>query len=72
MSGKLLEKWTTAFKKKVIQQWKKLPNTSDLEELLLAAESPTGDSEEGVNCGQIFKINFKFKIFSKNIIEQII
>ncbi len=55
MSGKLLEKWTTAFKKKVIQQCKKLPNTSDLEELLLAAESPTG-----VNCGQIFKINFKF------------
>ncbi|RXN31317.1 hypothetical protein ROHU_017098 [Labeo rohita] len=42
VSGKLLEKWTTAFKKKVIQQCKKLPSTSDLEELLLAAESPTG------------------------------
>ncbi|KAI2646880.1 N-acetyldiaminopimelate deacetylase [Labeo rohita] len=51
VSGKLLEKWTTAFKKKVIQQCKKLPSTSDLEELLLAAESPTGDSEEGVNLG---------------------
>ncbi|XP_058627987.1 uncharacterized protein LOC131538126 isoform X2 [Onychostoma macrolepis] len=49
VSGKLLEKWTTAFKKKVLQQCKKLPNTSDLEELLLAAESPTVDSEEGVN-----------------------
>ncbi|KAL1277030.1 hypothetical protein QQF64_023703 [Cirrhinus molitorella] len=49
VSGKLLEKWTTAFKKKVIQQCKKIPSTSDLEELLLAAESPTGDSEEGVN-----------------------
>ncbi|XP_052421435.1 uncharacterized protein LOC127964927 isoform X3 [Carassius gibelio] len=46
VSGKLLENWTTAFKKKVIQQCKKLPSTSDLEELLLAAESPTGDSEE--------------------------
>lgn len=34
----------------MIQQCKKLPNTSDLEELLLAAESPAGDSEEGVNC----------------------
>ncbi|KAK2840958.1 hypothetical protein Q7C36_012537 [Tachysurus vachellii] len=51
VSGKLLEKWTTAFKRKVIQQCKKLPSTSDLEELLLAAESPTGDSEEGVNFG---------------------
>ncbi|XP_053351238.1 uncharacterized protein LOC128520842 [Clarias gariepinus] len=51
VSGKLLEKWTTAFKKKVIQQCKKLPSTSDLEELLLAAASPTGDSEEGVNFG---------------------
>lgn len=50
VSGKLLEKWTTVFKKNVIQQCKKLPNTSDLEELLLAAESPAGDSEEGVNC----------------------
>ncbi|GAA6097770.1 uncharacterized protein LOC113112079 isoform X2 [Tachysurus ichikawai] len=47
VSGKLLEKWTTAFKRKMIQ----LPSTSDLEELLLAAESPTGDSEEGVNFG---------------------
>lgn len=58
VSGKLLEKWATAFKKKVIQQCKKLPSTSDLEELLLAAESPTGDSEEGVNFGKMFKIRF--------------
>ncbi|XP_056128018.1 uncharacterized protein LOC130105842 [Rhinichthys klamathensis goyatoka] len=49
VSGKLLEKWTTAFKKKVIQQCKKLPTTSDVGELLLAAESPSDDSEEGVN-----------------------
>ncbi len=54
VSGKLLEKWTTVFKKNVIQQCKKLPNTSDLEELLLAAESPAGDSEECVNCGKMF------------------
>lgn len=49
VSGKLLEKWTTAFKKKVIQQCKKLQTTSDVEELLLAAESPTYDSDERVN-----------------------
>ncbi len=60
VSGKLLEKWTTAFKKKVIQQCKKLPNTSDLEELLLAAESPTGDSEEGVNFGKMFRLILYF------------
>ncbi|XP_051512255.1 uncharacterized protein LOC127416755 [Myxocyprinus asiaticus] len=48
VSGKLLEKWTTAFKKKVIQQSKKLPTTSDLEELLLAAQFPD-HPEEGVN-----------------------
>ncbi|XP_039521452.1 uncharacterized protein LOC120474899 [Pimephales promelas] len=48
-SGKLLEKWTTAFKKKVIQQCKKLPTTSDVGELLLAAESPSDDSEDCVN-----------------------
>ncbi len=54
VSGKLLEKWTTVLKKNVIQQCKKLPNTSDLEELLLAAESPAGDSEEAVNCGKMF------------------
>ncbi|XP_067300880.1 uncharacterized protein [Pseudorasbora parva] len=48
VSGKLLEKWTTAFKKKVIQQCKKLPTTRDIEELLLAAESPD-DSEASVD-----------------------
>ncbi|XP_048054444.1 uncharacterized protein LOC125273289 [Megalobrama amblycephala] len=48
VSGKLLEKWTTAFKKKVVQQSRNLPTTSDVEELLLAAQFPD-DSEEGVN-----------------------
>lgn len=56
VSGKLLEKWTTAFKKKVIQQSRKLPTTSDVEELLLAAQFPD-DSEEGVNFGKMFQIN---------------
>lgn len=49
VSGKLLEKWTTAFKKKVIQQCKRLPATSDLQELLLAAESLRDDTEEDVH-----------------------
>ncbi|RXN27916.1 hypothetical protein ROHU_005429 [Labeo rohita] len=35
VTGKLLEKWTTAFKKTMIQQCKKLPSTSDLKELNL-------------------------------------
>ncbi|MGL5709750.1 MAG: endonuclease/exonuclease/phosphatase family protein, partial [Cetobacterium sp.] len=52
---KLLEKWTTAFKKKVIQQCKKLPTTRDIEELLQAAESP--DDSEEVEFGKVFKIN---------------
>lgn len=55
MSGKLLEKWTTAFKKKVIQQSKKLSTTRDIEELLLAAESPD-DSEESIDFGKMFNI----------------
>ncbi|XP_073764364.1 uncharacterized protein si:ch211-196p9.1 isoform X4 [Danio rerio] len=46
VSSRLLEKWTTAFKMKVIQQCKKLPNTSDVEELLLGAEFPAKVSEE--------------------------
>ncbi|XP_056317151.1 uncharacterized protein si:ch211-196p9.1 [Danio aesculapii] len=46
VSGRLLEKWTTAFKMKVIQQCKKLPNTSDVEELLLGAEFPAEISED--------------------------
>lgn len=54
VSGKLLEKWTTAFKKKVIQQCKRLPATSDLQELLLAAESLRDDTEDDVHIGKNF------------------
>lgn len=57
MSGKLLEKWPTTFKKKVIQQCKSLPATNDVQELLLAAESPTDDSEDSANHGKVFKAN---------------
>ncbi|XP_014833635.1 PREDICTED: uncharacterized protein LOC106911361 [Poecilia mexicana] len=45
VSGKFLEKWTTTFKKKIIQQCRKLPTTSDLEELLLAADTPEDGTE---------------------------
>nr|XP_055035025.1 uncharacterized protein LOC129422902 [Misgurnus anguillicaudatus]XP_055035026.1 uncharacterized protein LOC129422902 [Misgurnus anguillicaudatus] len=49
VSGKLLERWPTMFKKKVIQHCKNLPTTSDVQELLIAAEHPTDDSEESAN-----------------------
>ncbi|XP_032439799.1 uncharacterized protein LOC116733135 isoform X1 [Xiphophorus hellerii] len=45
VSGKFLEKWTTTFKRKIIQQCRKLPTTSDLEELLLAADTPEDGTE---------------------------
>lgn len=45
VSGKFLEKWTTTFKKKIIQQCRKLPSTSELEDLLLAADSPEDRTE---------------------------
>ncbi|KAK3541393.1 hypothetical protein QTP86_024588 [Hemibagrus guttatus] len=45
--GKLLEKWSTTFKKKVIQQCQNIPTTNDVQELLLATESLTDGSEEG-------------------------
>ncbi|XP_054887926.1 uncharacterized protein LOC129361204 [Poeciliopsis prolifica] len=45
VSGKFLEKWTTTFKRKIIQQCRKLPTTSDLEELLLAADTPEDSTE---------------------------
>ncbi|XP_054906054.1 uncharacterized protein LOC129372662 [Poeciliopsis prolifica] len=45
VSGKFLEKWTTTFKRKIIQQCRELPTTSDLEELLLAADTPEDSTE---------------------------
>lgn len=45
VSGKLLERWLTTFKKKIIPQCRKLPSISELEELLLAADSPEEGTE---------------------------
>ena len=39
VSDKFLERWPGTFKKKIIQQCRKLP-ISELEELLLAADPP--------------------------------
>lgn len=52
VSGKFLEKWTTAFKKKIIQQCRKLPSTSELENLLLAADNPEDGTEVDDNIGK--------------------
>ncbi|XP_070819470.1 uncharacterized protein [Chaetodon trifascialis] len=49
--GKFLEKWTTTFKKKIIQQCRKLPSTSELEDLLLAADPPEDGTEEDIDIG---------------------
>ncbi|XP_023187182.1 uncharacterized protein LOC111608173 isoform X2 [Xiphophorus maculatus] len=45
VSGKFLEQQMTTFKRKIIQQCRKLPTTSDLEELLLAADPPEDATE---------------------------
>lgn len=52
ISGKFLEKWTTTFKKKIIQQCRKLPSTAELEDLLLAADPPEDGNEEDVDFGE--------------------
>ncbi|XP_026027933.1 uncharacterized protein LOC113024804 [Astatotilapia calliptera] len=51
VSGRLLERWPTTFKRKIIQQGRKLPSTSDLEELLLAADSPEDATEVNADTG---------------------
>ncbi|XP_039880755.1 uncharacterized protein LOC120729287 isoform X1 [Simochromis diagramma] len=51
VSGRLLERWPTTFKRKIIQQGRKLPSTSDLEELLLAADSPEDATEVNADIG---------------------
>ncbi|XP_039866662.1 uncharacterized protein LOC120720879 isoform X2 [Simochromis diagramma] len=51
VSGRLLERWPTTFKRKIIQQGRKLPSTSDLEELLLAADSPEDGTEVNADIG---------------------
>ncbi|XP_068438419.1 uncharacterized protein, partial [Clinocottus analis] len=44
-SGKLLERWPTTFKKKIIQHCRKLPYITELEEHLLAADPPEDGTE---------------------------
>ncbi|CAI5650627.1 unnamed protein product [Oreochromis niloticus] len=51
VSGRLLERWPTTFKRKIIQQGRKLPSTSDLKELLLAADSPEDATEVNADNG---------------------
>ncbi|KAL3972941.1 fibroblast growth factor [Sarotherodon galilaeus] len=51
VSGRLLERWPTTFKRKIIQQGRKLPSISDLEELLLAADSPEDATEVNADIG---------------------
>ena len=51
VSGKFLEKWTTTFKKKIIEQCRKLPSTNELEDLLLAADTPEDGTEVDDNNG---------------------
>ncbi|XP_039892267.1 uncharacterized protein LOC120736311 [Simochromis diagramma] len=51
VSGRLLERWPTTFKRKIIQQGRKLPSTSDLEELLLAADPPEDATEVNADIG---------------------
>lgn len=54
VSGKFLEKWTTTFKRKIIQQCRKLPTTSELEDLLLAADTPEDGTEVDDDMGMTF------------------
>ncbi|XP_061909304.1 uncharacterized protein LOC133653718 isoform X3 [Entelurus aequoreus] len=51
VSGKFLEKWPTTFKKKIIQQCRKLPSITELEELLMAADPPEDGAEVNVDFG---------------------
>ncbi|KAL6463627.1 hypothetical protein MHYP_G00280180 [Metynnis hypsauchen] len=51
VSGKFLEKWTTTFKRKIIQQCRKLPSTSELEDLLQAADTPEDVTEVDDDIG---------------------
>ena len=56
ISGKLLERWPTTFKTKIIQQCRKLPSISELEEHLLAADPPEDGTELDVDFGKLFVV----------------
>lgn len=58
VSGRFLERWPTTFKRKIIQQGRKLPSAIDLEELLLAADSPEDTTEVNADIGELFPISF--------------
>lgn len=63
VSGKLLEKWTTAFKKKKLFSSAKSFQAPVIWKNYLTTKSPTGDSEEGADFeleGADVKINFMF------------
>lgn len=64
VSGKFLEKWPTTFKKKIIQQCRKLPSTSELKELLLAADPSEDGDEVDVDYGEMFVGIHSFKLES--------
>ncbi|XP_076841258.1 uncharacterized protein LOC143485576 isoform X2 [Brachyhypopomus gauderio] len=51
VSGKFLEKWTTTFKRKIVQQCRMLPSTSELEDLLQAADTPEDVTEVDDDIG---------------------
>ncbi|MEQ2241151.1 hypothetical protein ILYODFUR_022448, partial [Ilyodon furcidens] len=51
ISGKFLEKWMTTFKKKIIQQCIKLPSPNELEDLLLAADTPDDGTQVDDDIG---------------------
>ncbi|XP_061911092.1 uncharacterized protein LOC133655167 isoform X2 [Entelurus aequoreus] len=52
VSGKFVEKWPTTLKKKIIQQCRKLPSITELEELLMAADPPEDGAEVNVDFGR--------------------
>lgn len=62
VSGKLLERWPTTYKKKIIQQCRQLPSTSELEELLLAADPPEDDTEVDADVGKLL-LSIPFLLF---------
>nr|XP_054595270.1 uncharacterized protein LOC129162907 [Nothobranchius furzeri] len=51
VSSKFLEKWTSTFKTKIIQQCRRLPSNNDLENLLLAADPFEDDTEVDYDVG---------------------
>ncbi|XP_063078502.1 uncharacterized protein LOC134468517 [Engraulis encrasicolus] len=50
-SVKLLEKWPTTFKQKIIRECQKLPAVNEMKELLLAADPPEDNPEEDYELG---------------------